>query len=258
MAIDATGWRVVVTGGANGIGRRTVERIVEGGGRVVAFDADTAALAALFADLPAVGTTAVDVRDQEAVAVAIDEAATTLGGLDRVVNCAGVFRFESMLDITKAALDLTIDVNLKGTFIVCQAAIPHLRAAGGGRIVNISSIAGVRGGPRSADYIASKWGVVGLTKALASEFGPDGIIANAVAPATIPDTPMGQRSLDQKIEMGWGVDADDTIANQSRGYPLRRLGSADDVSRTICFLLSEDAAWMSGQVIGVDGGATAQ
>ena len=258
MAIDATGWRVVVTGGANGIGRRTVERIVEGGGRVVAFDADTDALAGLRADLPAVGATAVDVRDPASVAAAIDEAATAMGGLDRVVNSAGVFRFVSLLDIGEAAWDQTIDVNLKGTFLVCQAAIPHLRAAGGGRIVNVSSIAGVRGGPRSADYIASKWGVVGLTKAIAAEFGPDGIVANAVAPATIPDTPMGRRSLDQKIEMGWGVDVEDTIANQSRNYPLRRLGSAADVARTICFLLSEDAAWMSGQVIGVDGGATAQ
>ena len=204
------------------------------------------------------GATAVDVRDPASVAAAIDEAATAMGGLDRVVNSAGVFRFVSLLDIGEAAWDQTIDVNLKGTFLVCQAAIPHLRAAGGGRIVNVSSIAGVRGGPRSADYIASKWGVVGLTKAIAAEFGPDGIVANAVAPATIPDTPMGRRSLDQKIEMGWGVDVEDTIANQSRNYPLRRLGSAADVARTICFLLSEDAAWMSGQVIGVDGGATAQ
>ncbi len=258
MAIDATGWRVVVTGGANGIGRRTVERIVDAGGRVVAFDADDEALKRLHADLPTVETTLIDVRDAAAVGQAINAAVATLGGLDRVVNSAGVFRFESLLDITEAAWDRTIDVNLKGTFLVCQAAIPHLRAAGGGRIVNVSSVAGVRGGPRSADYIASKWGVVGLTKAIAAEFGPDGIVANAVAPATIPDTPMGLRSLDQKVEMGWGADADETLANQARNYPMRRLGTADDVARTICFLLSEDAAWMSGQVIGVDGGATAQ
>jgi meso-butanediol dehydrogenase/(S,S)-butanediol dehydrogenase/diacetyl reductase len=258
MAIDAAGWRVVVTGGANGIGRRTVERIVDAGGRVAAFDADEAALDRLRGDLPAVATAVLDVRDAGAVAAAVENAVATLGGLDRVVNSAGVFRFESLLDITEAAWDRTIDVNLKGTFLVCKAAIPHLRAAGRGRIVNVSSVAGVRGGPRSADYIASKWGVVGLTKAIAAEFGPDGIVANAVAPATIPDTPMGQRSLDQKVEMGWGADADETLANQARNYPMRRLGTADDVARTICFLLSEDAAWMSGQVIGVDGGATAQ
>jgi NAD(P)-dependent dehydrogenase (short-subunit alcohol dehydrogenase family) len=96
-----------------------------------------------------------------------------------------------------------------------------------------------------------------LTKTIAVEFGPDGIIANVVAPASIPETPMGQRSLDQKIEMGWGTDVEETIAAQSKNYPLRRLGTADDVSRTITFLLSEDAAWMTGQVIGVDGGATA-
>jgi NAD(P)-dependent dehydrogenase (short-subunit alcohol dehydrogenase family) len=257
MAIDATGWRVAVTGGANGIGRRTVERIAEGGGRVVALDADVAALARLAADLPSVATAVLDVRDGAAVRAAIDGAAATLGGLDRLVNSAGVFRFASLLDIDEAAWDRTIDINLKGTFLVCQAAIPHLRAAGGGRIVNLSSIAGVRGGARSADYIASKWGVVGLTKAIAAEFGPDGIVANAVAPATIPETPMGRRSLDQKVEMGWGADVAEAIANQARNYPLRRLGTADDVARTICFLLSDDAAWMSGQVVGVDGGATA-
>ena len=258
MGIDATGWRVVVTGGANGIGRRTVERIVEAGGRVVALDADEVALTRLAEDVPAVTTTVVDVRDAGAVTAAIDGAAASLGGLDRLVNSAGVFRFESLLDITEAAWERTLDINLKGTFLVCQAAIPHLRAAGGGRIVNLSSVAGVRGGARSADYIASKWGVIGLTKAIAAEFGPDGIVANAVAPATIPETPMGRKSLDQKVEMGWGADVDEAVVNQARNYPLRRLGTADDVARTICFLLSEDAAWMSGQVVGVDGGITAQ
>jgi NAD(P)-dependent dehydrogenase (short-subunit alcohol dehydrogenase family) len=259
MTLDATGWRVAVTGGASGIGRRTTERIVEAGGRVVALDADEPALARLARDLgDAVSTTVLDVRDRAAVTAAIDGAAASLGGLDRVVNSAGVFRFESFLDVTDADWDRTLDINLKGMFLVCQAAIPHLRAGGGGRIVNLSSVAGVRAGPRSAPYIASKWGVVGLTKAIAAEFGPDGIIANVVAPASIPDTGIGQRSLEQKIEMGWGADAAEAIAYQARNYPLRRLGTSDDVARTICFLLSEDAAWLSGQVIGVDGGATAQ
>ena len=106
---------------------------------------------------------------------------------------------------TRQAWDRTIEINLKGTFLVCQTAIPHLRAGGGGRIVNLASVAGRRGGANAADYIASKWAVIGLTKSIAVEFGPDGIVANIVAPATIPETPMGQRSLDQKIEMGWGA-----------------------------------------------------
>jgi NAD(P)-dependent dehydrogenase (short-subunit alcohol dehydrogenase family) len=121
----------------------------------------------------------------------------------------------------------------------------------------VASVAGVRAGPNAAQYIASKWGMVGLTKALAVEFGPQGVIVNAVAPATIPETAIGQSSLEQKIEMGWGTDIPETIANQAKNYPLRRLGTADDVARGIRYLLSEDAAWMTGQVLSMDGGATA-
>lgn len=132
-----------------------------------------------------------------------------------------------------------------------------LLAEGGGRIVNVSSIAGVRAGPNSAHYIASRWGVVGLTRALAIEFGPQGVIGNAVAPASIPETGIGQSSLEQKVQMGVGADFEEAILNQARNYPMRRLGTSDDVARGIRYLLSEDAAWTTGQVLSMDGGATA-
>lgn len=256
-APDASGWRVLITGGGSGIGLRTAELLVADGARVTALDIDEDGLARARSLGDRVRVQRVDVRSREAVADAVAGAADAMGGLDRVVNSAGVFRFAPFLDITPADWSATLDINLTGTFHVCQEAIPRLVAAGGGRVVNVASIAGVRGGANAAHYIASKWGVVGLTRALAVEFGPQGIIVNAVAPATIPETAIGRSSLQQKIEMGWGADVPETIANQARNYPMRRLGTADDVARSIRFLLSEDAAWMTGQVLSMDGGATA-
>ncbi|MFN8619276.1 MAG: SDR family NAD(P)-dependent oxidoreductase [Chloroflexota bacterium] len=255
--VDSTGWRVLITGGASGIGRRTAELVVEGGGRVVLLDRDAAGQEVADALGPAAAFVPVDVRSRAAVAAAVARADELLGGLDRVVNSAGVFRFSPFLDITPDDWAATIDINLTGTFHVCQEVLPRLIAAGGGRIVNVASVAGVRGGPNAAHYIASKWGLVGLTKALAIEFGPKGVVVNGVAPATIPETGIGRSSLDQKVEMGWGRDVAEAIANQERNYPLRRLGTSDDVARGIRYLLSDEAAWMTGQILSMDGGATA-
>ena len=256
-SIDASDWHVLVTGGGSGIGLRLVELLAADGAAVTALDIDAAGLERAAALGGRVRTERVDVRSREAVAAAVAGAADAMGGLDRVVNSAGIFRFSPFLDITVEEWTRTLDINLTGTFHVCQEAVPLLVAGGGGRIVNVASVAGVRAGPNAAQYIASKWGLVGLTKALAVEFGPQGVVVNAVAPATIPETAIGQSSLEQKIEMGWGKDVPETIANQAKNYPMRRLGTADDIARGIRFLLSEDAAWMTGQVLSMDGGATA-
>ena len=255
--VDTSGWRVLVTGGGSGIGLRTAELLVAGGARVTAIDVDEAGLERARALGERVHARRVDVRARDEVASAVAEAAEVMGGIDRVVNSAGVFRFVPFLDITPADWAAMLDINLTGTFHVCQEVVPRLVEAGGGRIVNVASVAGVRAGANAAHYIASKWGLVGLTKALAVEFGPRGVVVNAVAPATIPETAIGRSSLEQKIGMGWGRDVAETIANQERNYPLRRLGTADDVARGIRYLLSEDAAWMTGQVLSMDGGATA-
>jgi NAD(P)-dependent dehydrogenase (short-subunit alcohol dehydrogenase family) len=255
--IDAQGWRVLITGGGSGIGLRLAELLVADGAAVTALDIDEAGLARAGALGEGVRTERVDVRSRDAVAAAVGRAADAMGGLDRVVNSAGIFRFSPFLDISPELWLRTLDINLTGAFHVCQEAIPRLITAGGGRIVNVASVAGVRAGADSAQYIASKWGLVGLTKALAVEFGPQGVIVNAVAPASIPETAIGRSSLEQKIEMGWGSDVAETLANQARNYPLRRLGTADDVARGIRYLLSDDAACMTGQVLSMDGGATA-
>ena len=255
--MDPRDWHVLITGGGSGIGLRTTELLVADGARVTALDVDDAGLARAAALGDRVTTLRVDVSSREMVVDAVSRAEAAMGGLDRVVNSAGIFRFTPFLDITEADWRRMLDINLTGTFLTCQAAIPRLIAGGGGRIVNVASIAGVRGGANSAHYIASKWGMVGLTRALAIEFGPQGVVVNAVAPATIPETGIGRSSLEQKVAMGWGADAAEAIANQERNYPLRRLGTADDVARGIRYLLSDDAAWMTGQVLSMDGGATA-
>jgi NAD(P)-dependent dehydrogenase (short-subunit alcohol dehydrogenase family) len=255
--MDMSGWRVLITGGGSGIGLRTAELLVADGARVTTLDVDDAGLARAATLGDRVTTMHVDVSSRDAVADAVARAEEAMGGLDRVVNSAGIFRFAPFLEITEGDWRRMLDINLTGTFLTCQAAIPRLIAGGGGRIVNVASIAGVRAGANSAHYIASKWGMVGLTRALAVEFGPQGVIVNAVAPATIPETGIGRSSLEQKVAMGWGADAAEAIANQERNYPLRRLGTADDVARGIRYLLSDDAAWMTGQVLSMDGGATA-
>lgn len=255
MAIDT--WRVLITGAGSGIGLRTAELLVTEGASVAAVDVDGEGLDRVAALSSGVIPFRLDVRDAAAVRSTVDAAASALGGLDRVVNSAGVFRFEAVETVTEEGWDRTLDINLKGTFLICQAAIPHLVAAGGGRIVNVSSVAGVRAGPDAAPYVASKFGVIGLTKALAVELGPRGIIVNAVAPASIPDTAIGRSSLDQKVAMGWGRDHAEAIVVQEGRYPLRRLGTPDDVARGIRYLLGDDASWMTGQVLSMDGGATA-
>lgn len=250
-------WKVLITGAGSGIGLRTAELLVEGGAKVAALDIDEAGLARVAGLGKGVTTLRVDVCSRDGVHGAVARAEAAMDGLDRVVNSAGIFRFTPFLDISEADWRRMLDINLTGTFLVCQATIPRLVAGGGGRIVNVASIAGVRGGANSAHYISSKWGMVGLTKALAVEFGPHGVVVNAVAPATIPETGIGRLSLEQKVAMGWGADTAAAIANQERNYPMRRLGTADDVARGIRYLLSDDAAWMTGQVLSMDGGATA-
>lgn len=255
--VDASGWRVLVTGGGSGIGLRTVELLIADGARVTALDVDDAGLARAAALGDRVTALRCDVRSRAEVEAAVAAAEAAMGGIDRVVCSAGIFRFVPFAEITDDLWERTLDINLTGTFRVCHEAAPRLIAAGGGRIVTVASIAGVRAGPNSAPYIASKWGLVGLTKAMALDLAPHGIVVNAVAPASIPETGIGQSSLEQKIEMGWGTTVEETIANQARNYPMRRLGTADDVARWIRHLLSDEAAWMTGQVLSMDGGATA-
>jgi NAD(P)-dependent dehydrogenase (short-subunit alcohol dehydrogenase family) len=250
----------LVTGGASGFGLGVVDRLVGAGARVVAADVSEAALDKIRGRHPddAMRPIRMDIRDEASVQDGVAAACAWLGGLDTLVNSAGVFQFRELESITATEWDWILDVNLRGTFLVTREAMPHLKASNGrGRVVNVASDAGKRGWPLLAAYTSSKFGVVGFTQAIAAEVGPSGVRVNAVCPATVADTGMGQVVLRQKVELGFGRDAADVLARGAASFPLRRLGTVADVVDAILFLISENSAWITGESLNIDGGSLA-
>jgi NAD(P)-dependent dehydrogenase (short-subunit alcohol dehydrogenase family) len=228
----------IVTGGASGIGLAITERLVKDGLTVAVFDPNpTDAGAAHFA---------VDVSDKAQVDAAVARVAAELGPPTVLVNNAGVDGFKPFLKISLDEWNRLLSINLTGTFLCCQATIPHMLDAEWGRIVNISSSSAQGGQQLMSHYVASKAGMIGLTKALALEFGPSGITVNTIPPGFI-DTPM-LRAAEAKGLLGPGVEA--AIATT----PVRRAGLPEDIANATAFLVSEEASYITGQVIGVNGG----
>jgi NAD(P)-dependent dehydrogenase (short-subunit alcohol dehydrogenase family) len=240
----------IVTGGASGIGLAIARRLASDGAKVAIFDrngddADVAA-AAIQADGGTSLALVVDVADRGSVDQGVDEVHSRFGPVTILVNSAGKDGFSPFLSITKEAWDTILAVNLTGTFHCCQAVLPDMIEAGWGRIVNISSSSAHGGQPLMTHYVASKAGVMGLTKALALEFGPQGITVNTIPPGFI-DTPMLRRS-EKAGQLGRGIDYH--IART----PVRRAGLPEDIAGACAFLVSEEAGYITGQVIGVNGG----
>ena len=249
----AAGRKALVTGGASGFGFAVAERLTQAGASVAIADLDPDVVTAAAARLPGALPVTMDVADRAAVVAGTAKAADAFGGLDTLVNSAGVFEFRPFEEISEREWDWMLDVNLKGVFLSCQAAMPYLRDSGRGRIVNVASDAGKKGYALISTYAASKFGVVGLTESLAAEFGPDGVTVNAVCPATVSETGMGQKVLEQKVRL-FGKPADQVLEEGAARYPLRRLGTVADVADTIMFLISDSAGWISGESINIDGG----
>jgi NAD(P)-dependent dehydrogenase (short-subunit alcohol dehydrogenase family) len=243
--LDLAGKRILVTGGASGIGDASTALFTGLGARVVIADLDATTLEAAQARNGAVAHTICNVVDEAQVDAMIGVALDTLGGLDGVLNCAGV------ADAVAAATDQPIetwqriiDINLRGTYLVCRAAGRHMLAEGTGSIVNLSSVNGTAGWPRRNAYGATKAAVAATTRSLASEWGDRGVRVNALAPAYIA-TPMVAALIDS------GRVDSKRINDRT---PLKRFGTPTEVGQAAAFLLSDWAAYITGVVLPVDGG----
>lgn len=250
----APGRKALVTGGASGLGRAIARRLSQEGAGMAVLDVHTEQLERTVAELegPAVGVVA-DVRSPEAVRTAVDRATVALGGLDTLVVAAGVIHVKRLAEVTEDDWDRTLDVNLKGAFLCCQAAAPSLTASGRGRIVMISSDAGKGGVPLLHAYSASKFGMIGLAESLAGELAP-AVTVNSVCPVGVPTTAMGQQLLAWKVGTT-GRSADEVMSGIASGLPLGRNTTEADVVEAVLFFVSEAASFVTGVALDVDGGA---
>jgi 2-hydroxycyclohexanecarboxyl-CoA dehydrogenase len=239
----------VVTGGASGIGLGVAHGFVADGHRVALVDSNGEAVEAAAEELRRGGATVIavtaDVADRAAVHAGFDRIRSELGPVEILVTSAGIESFTPVLDITAEGWDRLIGINLTGTFTCVQAALPDMLAAGLGRIVTISSQSAQSGAPNMAHYAASKGGVIGLTKALAVELARQGITVNTIPPSLV-DTPMAR-----KAEAAGDFPGVDVIAPM---VPLGRAGTPADIAAACSFLCSEGGSYITGQLIGVNGG----
>jgi meso-butanediol dehydrogenase/(S,S)-butanediol dehydrogenase/diacetyl reductase len=245
--------RVLVTGGASGFGLGTAKALADHGAQVVISDVDEARLREAADADGRLTPVAFDVRKPDEVARGVASAQEALGGLDTLVICAGVIHVKPLDDVTEADWDLTLDVNLKGAFLVSQAAAPALRESGRGRIVAVASDAARRGYPWLEAYVASKFGLVGLCESMAVELAPARVTVNCVLPASCPTTGMGQMLLKLKSEVT-GRTEQEVLASIASSFPLGRYGAVADGVNAILYLRSVDAAFLTGVSLDIDGG----
>ena len=234
-----------VTGAGRGIGAATARALSGAGAAVMALDREAATVEAVAAELRAAGAeaeaAAVDVTDDVAVRAAVERTMARWGRIDVLVNNAGIVRDATLAKVSDADWALTLDVNLRAAMACARAVVPHMRAAGRGRILSASSVVARSGNFGQSAYVASKAGIIGLTRVWARELGPHGITANAVAPGFI-DTPM--------LESIPAVYREQAVAR----IPAGRTGRPEEVAAVYLFLASDLAAFMNGAVVGVDGG----
>jgi NAD(P)-dependent dehydrogenase (short-subunit alcohol dehydrogenase family) len=254
--LRADGQRVLVTAGANGIGRAIVDALVEAGARVHVCDVDEKTLTEFRAAVPGAGVTKADVADEAAVDRLFAEVQARLGGLDVLVNNAGIAGPTAPIEeIDPADWRRCIDVDLTGQFLCARRAVPMLKAAGGGVMINLSSAAGRFGYAYRTPYSAAKWGVIGLTQSLAKELGPHNITVNAILPGIVAGPRMEGVISARAAQVG--VSYGDMERQYLEKVSLRRMVTPQEVAAMALFLVSPLGRGVSGQSLGVCGNVEA-
>ncbi|NND06561.1 MAG: 3-oxoacyl-ACP reductase FabG [Saprospiraceae bacterium] len=237
----------IITGGAQGIGEATAIKFINEGATVAIWDISEDKGKALAEKLDPSGQACVfsqvNTTDLEAVEKAAKQVFDQFGKIDILINNAGITRDATMKKITIEQWDQVIDVNLKGVFFCTKAVAPYMVEAGYGRIVNASSVVGIQGNFGQTNYVATKAGVIGMTKVWSREFGRKGITVNAIAPGFI-STEMMNTIPDKILDVFKGKS------------PLNRLGEVEEVANAYCFLASDEASFITGTVLSVDGGVS--
>jgi NAD(P)-dependent dehydrogenase (short-subunit alcohol dehydrogenase family) len=247
MSDRMAGKRGIVTGGARGIGRELAGAFAGAGARVAIFDADGEAARAAAAEIGAgASAAAVDVTDEAAVGAAVETVLRDFGGIDFLINNAGIRHVAPIASESVAEWRRTIDVNVNGTFICSRATIPAMVAAGGGAIVNLASMAGELALRERAAYNTSKAAIVGLTKSIAIEVGDAGVRCNAIAPGVI-ETPLSAPYFEDES----------MVAVLRENSPMSRWGQVGEIAGPALFLCSEESSFVNGATLFVDGGWTA-
>ncbi len=251
----ATNRKVLITGGASGLGLDIAREMISVGAKVALVDNSAPNLALAVKEL---GSNALsietDVRNQADLIAAIERANKEFKGLDTLVISAGVIHIKPMNEVSEADWDLTLDVNLKSAFFAIQAASKYLIDSGRGRIVAISSDAGKRGYAQVQAYCASKFGLIGLIESSAIELAPSKVTVNCVCPVGVPTTGMGQQVANWKSQAG-NLTVEQVKSATAAAFPLGRNPTEADVTKTITFFISDEAAFITGCALDVDGGA---
>lgn len=250
--MDLQGRRVLITAGGSGIGLAMAHVFIKAGASVFVTDINEAALKTLKTQLPQIHAITADAGSEQDVIRTIDEAVKVLGGLDILINNAGIAGPTGPVeDITLAEWENTLRINITGQFLCVKYALPHLRKGTHPAIVNLSSAAGRLGFAGRTPYSASKWAVIGLTRSLANELGPDGIRVNAICPGAV-DGPRIQQVISAKAKMLGKphAEVEDTYKAQSA---MHTMVTADDIANQVLFVCSDLALNISGQALAVDG-----
>ncbi|HMQ29257.1 MAG TPA: 3-oxoacyl-ACP reductase FabG [Chloroflexaceae bacterium] len=235
----------LITGGGQGIGRLTALTFAREGARVAVADINISAATAVAAEIEQLDGQAkavfLDVSRAESVEAALQSVTNWAGGVDALINNAGITRDARMKKMTEEQFDAVINVNLRGVWLCAKACVPSMVARGGGAILNAASVVGLYGNFGQTNYVAAKAGVIGMTKTWARELGPSGIRVNAVAPGFTATEMLA--TVPEKV-----------LESVRERTPLRRLGKPEDIANAYLFLASDEAAFITGQVLSVDGG----